>query len=82
MHHVFCQVLIKPVNQVLNINFKPVNCINQATYLFHMLTTALIQSVKNVIFSMFSVLISKVNSGRLRSKISAQIQTSRTQRQR
>lgn len=74
MHHVNCQVLIIPVNQVSNINFKAVNCINQATYLVPVLATALKQSGKNVIFSMFS--------SRLESKFRAQIQTSRTQRQR
>lgn len=47
---------------------------NQATYLVHVLATALKQSGKNVIFSMFS--------SRLESKFRAQIQTSRTQRQR
>lgn len=41
MHHVSCQVLIKPVNQILNINFQAVNCINQAMYLVHVLATAL-----------------------------------------
>lgn len=70
MHHVSCQVLIKPVNQILNINFQAVNCINQGTYLVHVLATA----VKNVIVFMFS--------SRLRSKIRAQIQTSRPQRKR
>lgn len=70
MHHVSCQVLIKPVNQILNINFQAVNCINQATYFVHVLATAM----KNVIVFMFS--------SRLRSKIRAQIQTSRPQRKR
>lgn len=70
MHHVSCQVLIKPVNQVSNINFEAVNCINQATSLVHVLAT----SMKNVIAFMFS--------SRLRSKIRAQIQTSRPQRKR
>lgn len=75
MHHVSCQVLIKPVNQILNINFQAVNCINQAMYLVHVLATALKkQGVKNVIVFMFS--------SRLRSKIRAQIQTSRPQRKR
>lgn len=70
MHHVSCQVLIKPVNQILNINFQAVNCINQATYFVHVLATAM----KNVIVFMFS--------SRLGSKIRAQIQTSRPQRKR
>lgn len=70
MHHVSCQVLIKPVNQILNINFQAVNCINQETSLVHVLATAM----KNVIVFMFS--------SRLRSKIRAQIQTSRPQRKR
>lgn len=70
MHHVSCQVLIKPVNQILNINFQAVNCINQAMYLVHVLATGM----KNVIVFMFS--------SRLRSKIRAQIQTSRPQRKR
>lgn len=76
MHHVNCQVLIIPVNQVSILILKQWIALinNQATYLVHVLATALKQSGKNVIFSMFS--------SRLESKFRAQIQTSRTQRQR
>lgn len=57
MHHVSCQVLIKPVNQVSNINFQAVNCINQETYLVHLLATAL----KNKMWKMSSSLCSLVD---------------------